>query len=92
MVELDLVADGGTLVVAVAKRSRRPSRAGRPGVRAGWTTRASGEGGIGLGLVRQVARARGGEARLASAGGDGELGGAVFVGSCPGVLEEGGTS
>ncbi len=93
VVELDLVADGGTLVVAVADNG--PGVAAELGDRVfepGVTTRASGEGGIGLGLVRQVARARGGEARLASAGGAGELGGAVFVVELPGVLEEGRSS
>lgn len=93
VVELDLVADGGTLVVAVADNG--PGVAAELGDRVfepGVTTRASGEGGIGLGLVRQVARARGGEARLASAGGAGELGGAVFVVELRGVLEEGRSS
>jgi two-component system CitB family sensor kinase len=93
VVELDLVADGRTLVVAVADNGPGvPAELGDRVFEPGVTTRPSGEGGIGLGLVRQVARARGGEARLASAGGDGELGGAVFVVELPGVLEEGGAS
>jgi len=93
VVELDLVADGRTLVVAVADNGPGvPAELGDRVFEPGVTTRPSGEGGIGLGLVRQVARARGGEARLASAGGDGELGGAVFVVELPGVLEEGGAT
>ncbi|KQS65914.1 hypothetical protein ASG41_14220 [Modestobacter sp. Leaf380] len=90
VVELDLVQDGDTLVLAVADNGPGvPAELGDRVFESGVTGRPSGEGGIGLGLVRQVARARGGAARLASAGGDGELGGAVFVVELPGVLERG---
>jgi two-component system CitB family sensor kinase len=90
VVEVDLVEDGDTLVVAVADSGPGvPAHLGDDVFEPGVTTRPSGVGGIGLGLVRQVARARGGSAVLGSAGGDGgELGGAVFVVRLPGVLEE----
>ncbi|SDO07425.1 Sensor histidine kinase regulating citrate/malate metabolism [Klenkia soli] len=87
--EVDLVEDGDALVVAVADNGPGvPPELGDRVFETGVTTRPSGEGGIGLGLVRQVARARGGSAVLGSAGGDGGLGGAVFVVRLPGVLEE----
>jgi two-component system CitB family sensor kinase len=84
-VEVDLVQDGTDLVLAVADSG--PGVA--PGVggdvfEAGVTTRADGQG-IGLALVRQVARARGGDAWLAD-GPPGPLGGAVFVVRLPGAL------
>jgi two-component system CitB family sensor kinase len=90
VVEVDLVEDGDTLVVAVADSGPGvPADLGDDVFEPGVTTRPTGEGGIGLGLVRQVARARGGSAVLGSAGGGGgELGGAVFVVRLPGVLEE----
>ena len=91
--EVDLVEDGDALVVAVADNGPGvPAELGDRVFQPGVSTRPSGEGGIGLGLVRQVARARGGSAVLGSPGGDGGpgggLGGAVFVVRLPGVLEE----
>ncbi|MFB9378791.1 ATP-binding protein [Kineococcus gynurae] len=90
VVEMDLVQDGTTLVVAVTDSGDGVAESLRENVfEAGVTTRPSGVGGIGLGLVRQVARARGGQARLADPGGGREgpgLGGAVFVVTLPGVL------
>ncbi|WP_432543578.1 sensor histidine kinase [Kineococcus sp. SYSU DK002] len=84
-VEVDLVQDGTDLVLAVADSGPGVPPEVRDAVfETGVTTRAQGQG-IGLGLVRQVARARGGEAWLAD-GPPGPLGGAVFVVRLPGAL------
>lgn len=91
VVEVDLLQDGATLVIGVADNGPGVPESLRDTVfEPGVTSRPSGEGGIGLGLVRQVARAHGGQARLARAGPDGPeqgLGGAVFVVTLPGVLD-----
>ncbi|GAA0320399.1 sensor histidine kinase [Kineococcus aurantiacus] len=82
-VEVDLVQEGSDLVLAVADSGPGVPEELRDTVfETGVTTRHDGQG-IGLGLVRQVARARGGDAWLApSAPGAG----AVFVARLPGAL------
>jgi two-component system CitB family sensor kinase len=83
-VEVDLVQEGADLVVAVADSGPGVPEALRDSVfETGVTTRDEEGHGIGLGLVRQVARARGGDAWLAPAG---PAGGAVFVVRLPGAL------
>ncbi|MET8468478.1 sensor histidine kinase [Streptomyces sp. NPDC006422] len=92
-VEVELMTQGTTLVVTVAD-----SGDGVPEGRAedifeeGVSTKEGassvpGGRGVGLSLVRQIARGRGGEVDLVAPGED-DLGGAVFVARLPGVLEE----
>ena len=94
-VEVDLIADGNTLHLAVVDSG--------PGIAAGLDVfgegvsgRApDGEGhglGVGLPLARRLARRAGGEVWLADAGGvqsDGERVGAVFAARLPRVMEDG---
>ncbi|MBM9468554.1 sensor histidine kinase [Nakamurella leprariae] len=86
-VDVELLSDAGTLYVTVAdsgpgvpealrERLFEPEVTGHP--------IGSGRG-LGLSLVRQVARATGGDVWLAEPGGDGSAG-AVFVARLPGVL------
>ncbi len=97
-VEVDVLQDGTDLVLAVADSGPGVPEALRDSVfETGVSTRGSG---IGLGLVRQVARERGGDAWLAvpahgpadgpadERGVDGPagLGGAVFVARLPGAM------
>ncbi|GAA2008497.1 Spo0B domain-containing protein [Nakamurella flavida] len=84
-VEVELLADGTTLFVTVADSG---DGVPAPLVDAIFTenvsTRGVGGRGLGLALVRQVARALDGDVWLADRGGDGT--GAVFVARLPGVL------
>ncbi|MEW9265536.1 ATP-binding protein [Kineococcus endophyticus] len=83
-VEVDLVQEGADLVVAVADSGAGVLEALRDSVfETGVSTRDEEGHGIGLGLVRQVARARGGDAWLAPASAGS---GAVFVVRLPGAL------
>lgn len=83
-VEVDLVQEGADLVVAVADSGDGVPEALRDSVfETGVSTRDEEGHGIGLGLVRQVARARGGDAWLAPATAGA---GAVFVVRLPGAL------
>ncbi|MGW0686143.1 ATP-binding protein [Streptomyces sp. NPDC002754] len=95
-VEVELMAHGSTLVITVAD-----SGDGVPadstedifteGVSSKEDTSTPGGRGVGLALVRQIARGRGGEVDLVTPGGpvgDEDPGGAVFVARLPGVLEE----
>lgn len=83
-VEVDLVQEGADLVVAVADSGTGVPEALRDSVfETGVSTRDEEGHGIGLGLVRQVARARGGDAWLAPATAGA---GAVFVVRLPGAL------
>ncbi|WP_432562035.1 sensor histidine kinase [Kineococcus sp. SYSU DK003] len=82
-VEVDLVQEGADLVLAVADSGPGVPQALRDSVfETGVTTRDDGHG-IGLGLVRQVARSRGGDAWLAPSN---PGSGAVFVARLPGAL------
>ncbi|MGY0489989.1 ATP-binding protein [Streptomyces sp. WG-D5] len=90
-VEVDLMAQDTTLVITVAD-----SGDGVPADRAeavfeeGFSTKEGGPvpggRGVGLALVRQIARGRGGDVELVAAGDD--RCGAVFVARLPDVLEE----
>lgn len=86
VVEVDLVADGTTLHIAVTDSG--------DGVPAdlvdsvfvdGVSTKDSAEHGLGLALTLQAARSLGGDVRLANPGGNGS--GALFVAQLPQVLE-----
>ncbi|MFZ3566030.1 ATP-binding protein [Streptomyces sp. BH097] len=93
-VEVELMTQDTTLVITVADSG--------DGVRAdhaeavfeeGFSTKDGGPvpggRGVGLALVRQIARGRGGEVELVAPGGPGDEGvGAVFVARLPHVLEE----
>ncbi|MFI5658512.1 ATP-binding protein [Streptomyces sp. NPDC051684] len=90
-VEVELMTQDTTLVITVAD-----SGDGVPADRAeavfeeGFSTKEGGSvpggRGVGLALVRQIARGRGGEVELVAPGGD--LGGAMFVARLPDVLKE----
>lgn len=84
-VEVEVLADGDTLFVTVADSG--PGVAPELGERVfdqDVSTKASGGRGLGLGLVRQVARALGGDVWIADAGGAED--GAVFVARLPGAV------
>ncbi|MEC3920029.1 ATP-binding protein [Nocardia sp. CDC160] len=101
VVEVELVRDGETLHIAVADSGAGVAAELMDSLFAeGVSTKAGGgPGGRGLGLAlsRQVARARGGDVRLADPGGDARrdagpdetpLAGAEFIARMPGVLSE----
>ncbi|GAB0106701.1 sensor histidine kinase [Nocardia sp. JMUB6875] len=93
-VEVELVQEGETLHIAVADSGGGVSAELADSVFTEGVSTKSGGGpggrGLGLALSRQVARARGGDVRLADPGGVGEkaLGGAEFIARMPGVLSE----
>ncbi|WP_246023155.1 ATP-binding protein [Nocardia yunnanensis] len=96
VVEVELVRDGETLHIVVADGGGGVVPEVRDSLFAeGVSTKAGGGPGgrgLGLALARQVARARGGEVRLAdpggAAGGEKPLRGAEFIARMPGVLSE----
>lgn len=85
-VEVDLVQDGTDLVLAVSDSGPGVPDALRDSVFETGVTTGDGGQGIGLGLVRQVARTRGGDAWLVPADPAPARGGAVFVVRLPGAL------
>ncbi|WP_327065189.1 sensor histidine kinase [Kitasatospora sp. NBC_01302] len=92
-VELSVLAEGGTLHVAVLDSGDGVAEADVERLfSSGFTTRSAEERdghGIGLTLARQLVVKHGGELRLERTGGAGH--GAVFVARIPGVLERPGT-
>ena len=85
-VEVTLAGDGTTLHVSVADSGDGvPSELRERIFADGYTTRLTAGHGLGLALVRQAARSRGGDAALADPGGDDH--GAVFAAQLPDVLE-----
>lgn len=90
------MAHGTTLVITVADSgdgvpAARTEDIFEEGVSSKEDTSTPGGRGVGLALVRQIARSRGGEVDLVTPGGPGDdedPGGAVFVARLPGVLEE----
>ncbi|MFE3260824.1 ATP-binding protein [Nocardia sp. NPDC059229] len=103
VVEVELVQEGRTLHIAVADNGAGIAPGLVDSVFAEGVSTKSGGGpggrGLGLALSRQVARARGGDVRLADAGGVGvtggrcdagetPLGGAEFIARMPGVLTD----
>ncbi|MGW4120426.1 ATP-binding protein [Nocardia sp. NPDC004711] len=103
VVEVELVQEGGTLHIAVADNGAGIAPGLMDSVFAEGVSTKPGGGpggrGLGLALSRQVARAQGGEVRLADPGGVGvtggrsdaggsPLGGAEFIARMPGVLTD----
>jgi two-component system CitB family sensor kinase len=84
-VEVDLVADGTTLHVAVTDTGDGVAE-GLDVFTEGVSTKDSPGHGLGLALTSQAARSTGGDVRLASPGGPGS--GALFVARLPDVLED----
>ncbi|MCX5537616.1 ATP-binding protein [Streptomyces sp. NBC_00006] len=95
-VEVELMTHGTTLVITVADSGDGVPLAHaedifEEGVSSKEDTSTPGGRGVGLVLVRQIARSRGGEVELVTPGGPGndeDPGGAVFVARLPGVLKE----
>ncbi|MFE3226896.1 ATP-binding protein [Nocardia sp. NPDC059228] len=103
VVEVELVQEGGTLHIAVADNGAGIAPGLLDSVFAEGVSTKSGGGpggrGLGLALSRQVARARGGDVRLADPGGvsvtgsrsdagEKSLGGAEFIARMPGALTD----
>lgn len=93
-VEIELLADGGTLFVTVADSGDGVPEALRDSLfEENVSSHPAGDGGgrgLGLALVRQIARVVRGDVWLADAGG--ERAGAVFVARLPGAVTEPGSS
>ncbi len=91
-VEVEVLTDGNTLFVTVADSGDGIAKGlGDRVFEQDVSTRAVSGRGLGLGLVRQVARALGGDVWIADPGGKtqgGDWAGAVFVARLPGAVDE----